>query len=71
MSDAVDARRAWHDPAWQERDDTAWTAGCRWRQARWREVELDQPPGPHREGRPDRLVASMLPLGADRSPNFP
>ncbi len=44
--------------------------GMRWLQARWREVELGQPPGPHREDRPDRLVASMLPLGADRSPNF-
>ncbi len=64
-SQAAMKNAAWDDSAWQE-TDAAWTSGCRWLQSRWREKELGLPAGPHRASRPERVVASMLPIVADR-----
>jgi ADP-ribosylglycohydrolase len=64
-----DAVLPWDHPSWRERD-TRWAAGCRWLQAWWRDQVLALPAGPISPGRPDRLVATMLPVGADRGQNF-
>ena len=62
-------RHPWDASVWKERD-TGWAAGCRWLQSWWRENRLNLDPGEHSEGRPDRLVSSMLPIAAERDRNF-
>lgn len=60
----------WDGERWKERNDNQWTAGCRWLQTWWRHHDLALPPGPISSSRPERLVASMLPLDAPTGSNF-
>jgi hypothetical protein len=58
----------WDSPKFAEKNDNAWTAGCRWLQSWWRQQqghlagELSQAI--------ERPVASMLPLGTKPELNF-
>jgi len=63
------AEWVWDDPRWAERD-TSWAAGCRWLQAWWRHHMLELPVGTRSRDPDSRLVASMLPVGADEGANF-
>lgn len=61
---------AWDDEAWRERNDIAWTAGCRWMQSRWCHEQLGFPAGERRARPGSRKVASMLPLESDPALNL-
>jgi hypothetical protein len=58
----------WDSPKFKERDDSEWTAGCRWLQSWWRQKEG------HLAGEfsqaIERPVASMLPIGTKPERNF-
>ncbi|MEY2472380.1 MAG: hypothetical protein QOK28_1709 [Actinomycetota bacterium] len=58
----------WDSPKFAEKNDNAWTAGCRWQQSWWRNEEG------HLAGELsqaiERPVASMLPLGTKPERNF-
>lgn len=60
--------RPWDDPKWAVKGDDAWTAGCRWLQAWWRN-DKGWPAGPRNPG-DERLVASMLNEGHDEHDTF-
>jgi PD-(D/E)XK nuclease superfamily len=63
-------RSAWDDARWRVRRDTEWRAGCRWLQAWWRTHHLGVEPGELVLGQDQPRVASMVPVGSDRSLNF-
>lgn len=70
MATRPTAETPWDDPAWREPADTAWQAKLRSMQARWRQLRLRLPPGPHSAKNPDRLVSSTLRFDAPGDANF-
>ena len=59
----------WTDAAWAESSDNRWQAGLRRQQAWWRETQLNMPAGSRTKKPGDRLVSSMLPIGAGLEAN--
>jgi hypothetical protein len=58
----------WDSPKFAERNDNAWTAGCRWLQSWWRQQQGHQ--AGELSQAIERPIASMLPLGTKPELNF-